>query len=134
MYYKAIVGFVSAVAIGGFLGVAVPDQIGMHRSCGYHCTLDDSISTPSVSQTIQVQPVRANIHSGGRLHDSANKRVGCGGCAGHPAAYVPTPTGGEVQLVGRTNIHSDGRAAGKALPRVGKPVARGIGGHAIHKI
>lgn len=130
--YKIVISAVSAVAIATSLGVVIPNQIAMHRSCGYHCSLNDSIPTPPVSQTIQIHPVRANIHSGGRLHGSANKRVGCGGCNGHPAAYVTTD--GEIELVGRTNIHSDGRAAGKAMPRVGSPVGRGIGGHAIHKI
>lgn len=53
------------------------------------------------------------------------------GSAATTAAPVVTA---EIQLAGRANIHSDSRAAGKAMPRVGSPVGRGIGGHAIHKV
>ena len=40
-----------------------------------------------------------------------------GGYGVTPAA--PSTTQAEVQLVGRTNVHSGGRAGGKALPRKG---------------
>ena len=39
--------------------------------------------------TVRFDAGRTNVHSGGRLHGSANKRVGCGGCSSHPASYVP---------------------------------------------
>lgn len=45
------------------------------------------------------------------------------------AAAVQTPNivtvqPGDVQLIGRTNVHSGGRAGGKALPRLGNTNVR----------
>lgn len=75
------------LTVAGVLTVGDTTMWGMRHSCGYHCNPDGSHATPaSPPTTIQVQPVgRYNVHSGGRLHGSANKRVGCGGCNGHPA-------------------------------------------------
>lgn len=72
-----------------FVPVAVtPQVVGMHRSCGYHCSPDNGASTDTAIVVDGIQLVRVNIHSGGRLHGSANKRVGCGGCQGHPASVT----------------------------------------------
>ena len=74
----------TAVAIDS----GMTSDVSMHRSWGYHVSPDGSGTyTPAAPPTtMQIQPVRTNVHSGGRLHGSANKRVGCGGCKGHPAS------------------------------------------------
>jgi len=95
-----------AVASLTILGTAVAVDAGVttsvaqRHSCGYHCTGDGSPATPAAPPIEQdanadgiidgsiEQVGRANIHSGGRTGGFANKRVGCGGCKGHPASNV----------------------------------------------
>lgn len=132
---KVFIGFIVIAAVAaGF--VVVPggdiDQLARRRSCGYHCNPDGSPATPAAPPTRQdadndgiidgsIQTVgRVNVHSGGRLHGSANKRVGCGGCSGNPASVTISGMW-DVQLMGRTNVWSGGRAGGKAQPRLGQP-------------
>lgn len=59
-----------------------PDAEARRGSTGRAC--EDT----SLTQCTQVADElgRTNVHSGGRLRSSANKRVGCGGCKGHPAS------------------------------------------------
>lgn len=79
----------AVIGIGLFSAATTIDTetaTAMHRSWGYHINPDGSY-TPAAppATTIQVQPVRANVHSGGRTGGFPNKRVGCGGCKDHPA-------------------------------------------------
>jgi len=119
---------VCGLAATGFAVGTDADLVARRHSCGYHCNLDGSDATPAAPPTEEQAPPgtvtnirpagRTNVHSGGRTGGAANKRVGCGGCKGHPAS---TEISGlwDVQPMGRTNVHSNGRAGGKAEPRGG---------------
>jgi len=118
-------------AVGAGVVYAAPTEstdLARRHSCGYHCNPDGSDATPAAPPTedqappgtvTDVQPAgRTNVHSGGRLHGSSNKRVGCGGCKGNPASIEISGLW-DVQPMGRTNVHSNGRAGGKAESRGG---------------
>ena len=115
-----VIALLTAAAIAAGLTQAPDsDEVSKRRSCGYHCVPDGNAATPAAPPTeIKVQPVRTNVHSGGREGGAANKRHGGGG-RNHPNGSEGVIVEGKVWFTGRTNIHSGGREHNTAQPRHG---------------